>query len=640
MDVSPKMVFSVATSMIPFLENDDANRALMGSNMQRQAVPLLKTEVPVVGTGMEAKAARDSGVCIIAHHAGTVEYSTSKEIIVKREDGIRDTYHVIKFSRSNQGNCMNQRPIVNKGDHVEAGDILADGASTCGGEMALGKNPLIGFMTWEGYNYEDAVLLSEKLVQNDVYTSVHIEEYEAESRDTKLGPEEITRDVPGVGDDALKDLDERGIIRIGAEVRAGDILVGKVTPKGETELTAEERLLRAIFGEKAREVRDTSLKVPHGEYGIVVDAKVFTRENGDELSPGVNQSVRIYIAQKRKISVGDKMAGRHGNKGVVSRVLPVEDMPFLPNGRPLDIVLNPLGVPSRMNIGQVLEIHLSLAAKALGFNIATPVFDGANEVDIQDTLELANDYVNTEDFEEFREKYKDILAPDVMQYLDENKAHRALWKGVPISRDGKVRLRDGRTGEYFDSPVTIGHMHYLKLHHLVDDKIHARSTGPYSLVTQQPLGGKAQFGGQRFGEMEVWALEAYGASYTLQEILTVKSDDVVGRVKTYEAIIKGENIPEPGIPESFKVLLKEFQSLALDVRVLKEDMTEIELQEGSETINESLTSVIESSPDDNNYKDESNLGEYGYKESTLEEEAGQADAQPEFTEMPFGDSDL
>ena len=640
MDVSPKMVFSVATSMIPFLENDDANRALMGSNMQRQAVPLLKTEVPVVGTGMEAKAARDSGVCIIAHHAGTVEYSTSKEIIVKREDGIRDTYHVIKFSRSNQGNCMNQRPIVNKGDHVEAGDILADGASTCGGEMALGKNPLIGFMTWEGYNYEDAVLLSEKLVQNDVYTSVHIEEYEAESRDTKLGPEEITRDVPGVGDDALKDLDERGIIRIGAEVRAGDILVGKVTPKGETELTAEERLLRAIFGEKAREVRDTSLKVPHGEYGIVVDAKVFTRENGDELSPGVNQSVRIYIAQKRKISVGDKMAGRHGNKGVVSRVLPVEDMPFLPNGRPLDIVLNPLGVPSRMNIGQVLEIHLSLAAKALGFNIATPVFDGANEVDIQDTLELANDYVNTEDFEEFREKYKDILAPDVMQYLDENKAHRALWKGVPISRDGKVRLRDGRTGEYFDSPVTIGHMHYLKLHHLVDDKIHARSTGPYSLVTQQPLGGKAQFGGQRFGEMEVWALEAYGASYTLQEILTVKSDDVIGRVKTYEAIIKGENIPEPGIPESFKVLLKEFQSLALDVRVLKEDMTEIELQEGSETINESLTSVIESSPDDNNYKDESNLGEYGYKESTLEEETGQVDAQPEFAGMPFGDSDL
>ena len=640
MDVSPKMVFSVATSMIPFLENDDANRALMGSNMQRQAVPLLKTEVPVVGTGMEAKAARDSGVCIIAHHAGTVEYSTSKEIIVKREDGIRDTYHVIKFSRSNQGNCMNQRPIVNKGDHVEAGDILADGASTCGGEIALGKNPLIGFMTWEGYNYEDAVLLSERLVQNDVYTSVHIEEYEAEARDTKLGQEEITRDLAGLSEDVLKDLDENGIIRIGAEVHAGDILVGKVTPKGETELTAEERLLRAIFGEKAREVRDTSLRVPHGAYGVVMDTKVFTRENGDELSPGVNQAVRIYIAQKRKISVGDKMAGRHGNKGVVSRVLPVEDMPFLPNGRPLDIVLNPLGVPSRMNIGQVLEIHLSLAAKALGFNVSTPVFDGASEIDIQDTLELANDYVNIEDFEEFRAKYQDTLAPDVMEYLDEHKDHRELWKGVPISRDGKVQLRDGRTGEYFDGRVTIGHMHYLKLHHLVDDKIHARSTGPYSLVTQQPLGGKAQFGGQRFGEMEVWALEAYGASYTLQEILTVKSDDVVGRVKTYEAIIKGENIPEPGIPESFKVLLKEFQSLALDVRVLKEDMTEIELQEGSETINESLTSVIESSPDDNNYKDESNLGEYGYKESTLEEEAGQADAQPEFTEMPFGDSDL
>ena len=610
MDVSPKMVFSVATSMIPFLENDDANRALMGSNMQRQAVPLLKTEVPVVGTGMEAKAARDSGVCIIAHHAGTVEYSTSKEIIVKREDGIRDTYHVIKFSRSNQGNCMNQRPIVNKGDHVEAGDILADGASTCGGEMALGKNPLIGFMTWEGYNYEDAVLLSERLVQNDVYTSVHIEEYEAESRDTKLGPEEITRDVPGVGDDALKDLDERGIIRIGAEVRAGDILVGKVTPKGETELTAEERLLRAIFGEKAREVRDTSLKVPHGEYGIIVDAKVFTRENGDELSPGVNQAVRIYIAQKRKISVGDKMAGRHGNKGVVSRVLPVEDMPFLPNGRPLDIVLNPLGVPSRMNIGQVLEIHLSLAAKALGFNIATPVFDGANEVDIQDTLELANDYVNTEDFEEFREKYKDILAPDVMQYLDENKAHRALWKGVPISRDGKVRLRDGRTGEYFDSPVTIGHMHYLKLHHLVDDKIHARSTGPYSLVTQQPLGGKAQFGGQRFGEMEVWALEAYGASYTLQEILTVKSDDVIGRVKTYEAIIKGDNIPEPGIPESFKVLLKELQSLGLDVRVLSEDGEEVHIMETSDYGDTDLRHVIEG--DSRGRRDEESFGKHGY----------------------------
>ena len=639
MDVSPKMVFSVATSMIPFLENDDANRALMGSNMQRQAVPLLKTEVPVVGTGMEAKAARDSGVCIIAHHAGTVEYSTSKEIIVKREDGIRDTYHVIKFSRSNQGNCMNQRPIVNKGDHVEAGDILADGASTCGGEMALGKNPLIGFMTWEGYNYEDAVLLSERLVQNDVYTSVHIEEYEAEARDTKLGQEEITRDLAGLSEDVLKDLDENGIIRIGAEVHAGDILVGKVTPKGETELTAEERLLRAIFGEKAREVRDTSLCVPHGAYGVVMDTKVFTRENGDELPPTVNKSVRVYIAQKRKISVGDKMAGRHGNKGVVSRVLPVEDMPFLPNGRPLDIVLNPLGVPSRMNIGQVLELHLSLASKVLGFNVATPVFNGADENDIMDTLEMANDYAN-KTWEEFEERWGDKVNDDIMKYLWDNRDHREEWKGVPIDRTGKVQLRDGRTGQEFDSPVSIGFMHYLKLHHLVDDKIHARSTGPYSLVTQQPLGGKAQFGGQRFGEMEVWALEAYGASYTLQEILTVKSDDVIGRVKTYEAIIKGENIPEPGIPESFKVLLKEFQSLALDVRVLKEDMTEIELQEGSETINESLTSVIESSPDDNNYKDESNLGEYGYKESTLEEETGQVDAQPEFAGMPFGDSDL
>ena len=639
MDVSPKMVFSVATALIPFLQNDDANRALMGSNMQRQAVPLMITDAPVVGTGIEAKAAVDSGVCVVAKKAGTISYSCSNEIRMNNDDGTKDVYHLTKFMRSNQSNCYNQKPIVFKGDHVEAGEVIADGPSTYQGELALGKNPLIGFMTWEGYNYEDAVLLSERLVQDDVYTSIHIEEYEAEARDTKLGPEEITKDVPGVGDEALKDLDERGIIRIGAEVRAGDILVGKVTPKGETELTAEERLLRAIFGEKAREVRDTSLKVPHGEYGIIVDAKVFTRENGDELSPGVNQAVRIYIAQKRKISVGDKMAGRHGNKGVVSRVLPVEDMPFLPNGRPLDIVLNPLGVPSRMNIGQVLEIHLSLAAAALGFNVSTPIFDGANEKDIQDTLELANDYVNME-WDAFSEKYKDVLLPEVYQYVEEHLDHRELWKGVDIARDGKVQLRDGRTGEPFDGRTTIGHMHYLKLHHLVDDKIHARSTGPYSLVTQQPLGGKAQFGGQRFGEMEVWALEAYGASYTLQEILTVKSDDVVGRVKTYEAIIKGENIPEPGIPESFKVLLKEFQSLALDVRVLKEDMTEIELQEGSETINESLTSVIESSPDDNNYKDESNLGEYGYKESTLEEEAGQADAQPEFTEMPFGDSDL
>ena len=610
MDVSPRMVFSVATALIPFLQNDDANRALMGSNMQRQAVPLLTTEAPVVGTGMETKTAVDSGVCVVAKKAGTVLRSTSTDITTKNDDGTKDDYHLTKFMRSNQSNCYNQRPIVFQGEHVEAGQVIADGPSTSNGELALGKNPLIGFMTWEGYNYEDAVLLSERLVQNDVYTSVHIEEYEAESRDTKLGPEEITRDVPGVGDDALKDLDERGIIRIGAEVRAGDILVGKVTPKGETELTAEERLLRAIFGEKAREVRDTSLKVPHGEYGIIVDAKVFTRENGDELSPGVNQAVRIYIAQKRKISVGDKMAGRHGNKGVVSRVLPVEDMPFLPNGRPLDIVLNPLGVPSRMNIGQVLEIHLSLAAKALGFNIATPVFDGANEVDIQDTLELANDYVNTEDFEEFREKYKDILAPDVMQYLDENKAHRALWKGVPISRDGKVRLRDGRTGEYFDSPVTIGHMHYLKLHHLVDDKIHARSTGPYSLVTQQPLGGKAQFGGQRFGEMEVWALEAYGASYTLQEILTVKSDDVIGRVKTYEAIIKGDNIPEPGIPESFKVLLKELQSLGLDVRVLSEDGEEVHIMETSDYGDTDLRHVIEG--DSRGRRDEESFGKHGY----------------------------
>ena len=633
MDVSPKMVFSVATALIPFLQNDDANRALMGSNMQRQAVPLLTTEAPVVGTGMEAKAAVDSGVCVTAKKSGTVECAASKEIIIKNDDGTRDVYHLTKFMRSNQSNCYNQRPIVSKGEHVEAGDVIADGPSTSQGELALGKNPLIGFMTWEGYNYEDAVLLSERLVMDDVYTSIHIEEYEAEARDTKLGPEEITRDVPGVGDDALKDLDERGIIRIGAEVRAGDILVGKVTPKGETELTAEERLLRAIFGEKAREVRDTSLKVPHGEYGIVVDAKVFTRENGDELSPGVNEAVRIYIAQKRKISVGDKMAGRHGNKGVVSRVLPVEDMPFLPNGRPLDIVLNPLGVPSRMNIGQVLEIHLSLAAKALGFNIATPVFDGANEVDIQDTLELANDYVNTEDFEEFREKYQDTLRPEVMQFLDENKAHRELWKGVPISRDGKVRLRDGRTGEYFDSPVTIGHMHYLKLHHLVDDKIHARSTGPYSLVTQQPLGGKAQFGGQRFGEMEVWALEAYGASYTLQEILTVKSDDVIGRVKTYEAIIKGDNIPEPGVPESFKVLLKELQSLGLDIRVLRDDMTEVEIMENVDYGETDMRHIIEG---DSRGRDNEDYAGHGFTKQEFEgEELVDVEEEPEEEDEVF-----
>ena len=633
MDVSPKMVFSVATALIPFLQNDDANRALMGSNMQRQAVPLLTTEAPVVGTGMEVKTAVDSGVAEVAEQAGVVESSTSTSITIRHDDGTKKTYKLTQFQRSNQSNCYNQRPIVNTGDRVEEGEVIADGPSTDHGEMALGKNPLIGFMTWEGYNYEDAVLLSERLVQDDVYTSVHIEEYEAEARDTKLGPEEITRDIPGVGDDALKDLDERGIIRIGAEVRAGDILVGKVTPKGETELTAEERLLRAIFGEKAREVRDTSLKVPHGEYGIVVDAKVFTRENGDELSPGVNQAVRIYIAQKRKISVGDKMAGRHGNKGVVSRVLPVEDMPFLPNGRPLDIVLNPLGVPSRMNIGQVLEIHLSLAAKALGFNVSTPVFAGANENDIMDTLDLANDYVNLE-WDEFEKKHGEELRPEVLQFLSENRDHRELWKGVPLSRDGKVRLRDGRTGEYFDSPVTIGHMHYLKLHHLVDDKIHARSTGPYSLVTQQPLGGKAQFGGQRFGEMEVWALEAYGASYTLQEILTVKSDDVVGRVKTYEAIIKGENIPEPGVPESFKVLLKELQSLALDVRVLRDDNTEVKIMESVDYGETDLRHIIEG---DRKYRDENeSFGDHGFTEKEF---VGEELEDVELDEEP-DDSDL
>ncbi|MFQ9300188.1 MAG: DNA-directed RNA polymerase subunit beta [Blautia sp.] len=635
MDVSPQMVFSVATALIPFLENDDANRALMGSNMQRQAVPLLTTEAPAVGTGMEVKAAVDSGVCMVAERAGVVESSTSTSITIKHDDGTKKTYKLTKFLRSNQSNCYNQVPIVDKGERVEAGQVIADGPSTSNGEMALGKNPLIGFMTWEGYNYEDAVLLSERLVAEDVYTSVHIEEYEAEARDTKLGPEEITRDIPGVGDDALKDLDERGIIRIGAEVRAGDILVGKVTPKGETELTAEERLLRAIFGEKAREVRDTSLKVPHGEYGIIVDAKVFTRENGDELSPGVNQSVRIYIAQKRKISVGDKMAGRHGNKGVVSRVLPVEDMPYLPNGRPLDIVLNPLGVPSRMNIGQVLEIHLSLAAKALGFNVATPVFGGANENDIMDTLDLANDYVNME-WEDFEKKHGEELLPEVLQYLSDNREHRALWKGVPLSRDGKVRLRDGRTGEYFDSPVTIGHMHYLKLHHLVDDKIHARSTGPYSLVTQQPLGGKAQFGGQRFGEMEVWALEAYGASYTLQEILTVKSDDVVGRVKTYEAIIKGDNIPEPGIPESFKVLLKELQSLALDVRVLRDDNTEVKIMESVDYGDTNLNHIIEG--DRYSDREDERFGDYGFSKKEFDGEE-MVDVEEEEEEDSYLDLD-
>ena len=633
MDVSPQMVFSVATALIPFLQNDDANRALMGSNMQRQAVPLLTTEAPVVGTGIEVKAAVDSGVCVVAKKSGTIDYVCSNLIRMTADDGEKMEYHLTKFSRSNQSNCYNQRPIVFKGNHVEAGQVIADGPSTSEGELALGKNPLIGFMTWEGYNYEDAVLLSERLVMDDVYTSIHIEEYEAEARDTKLGPEEITRDVPGVGDEALKDLDDRGIIRVGAEVRAGDILVGKVTPKGETELTAEERLLRAIFGEKAREVRDTSLKVPHGEYGIIVDAKVFTRENGDELSPGVNQAVRIYIAQKRKISVGDKMAGRHGNKGVVSRVLPVEDMPYLPNGRPLDIVLNPLGVPSRMNIGQVLEIHLSLAAKALGFNVATPIFNGANEKDIQDTLELANDYVNLE-WDEFKEKHGEELLPEVLDYLYENRDHRKLWKGVPISKEGKVRLRDGRTGEEFDSMVTIGHMHYLKLHHLVDDKIHARSTGPYSLVTQQPLGGKAQFGGQRFGEMEVWALEAYGASYTLQEILTVKSDDVVGRVKTYEAIIKGDNIPEPGIPESFKVLLKELQSLGLDVRVLREDNTEVEIMETVDYSDTDYRYEMEGDSKGYNYnEEEENLGKMGYQKQEFDSEKQElVNADDDYTE--------
>ncbi|MCR4934297.1 MAG: DNA-directed RNA polymerase subunit beta [Lachnospiraceae bacterium] len=651
MDVSPRMVFSVATALIPFLQNDDANRALMGSNMQRQAVPLMVTEAPAVGTGMEPKAAVDSGVCVVAKEAGVVSYVSSNLVKITQDDGEVVDYKLTKFQRSNQSNCYNQKPIVSKGERVEKGEVIADGPSTSGGELALGKNPLIGFMTWEGYNYEDAVLLSERLVQDDVYTSIHIEEYEAEARDTKLGPEEITRDVPGVGDDALKDLDDRGIIRIGAEVRAGDILVGKVTPKGETELTAEERLLRAIFGEKAREVRDTSLKVPHGEYGIIVDAKVFTRENGDELAPGVNQSVRVYIAQKRKISVGDKMAGRHGNKGVVSRVLPVEDMPYLPNGRPLDIVLNPLGVPSRMNIGQVLEIHLSLAAKALGFNIATPVFDGANEKDIQDSLELANDYVNLpfdakeakaeaekngveydKNADTFEKLHKDELLPEVYEYLSENRAHRALWKGVPISRDGKVQLRDGRTGELFDGPTTIGHMHYLKLHHLVDDKIHARSTGPYSLVTQQPLGGKAQFGGQRFGEMEVWALEAYGAAYTLQEILTVKSDDVVGRVKTYEAIIKGENIPKPGIPESFKVLLKELQSLGLDIKVLREDDTEVAL---TESVDYGETDFRMAEMDGNDRKGTYSRAEFtnaGYQTQEFDESGELVEADESFDE--------
>ena len=639
MDVSPKMVFSVATSMIPFLQNDDANRALMGSNMQRQAVPLLTTEAPVIGTGIEHKAAIDSGVCVVAEADGEVISSQSDLIKVKEKDGNVREYKVAKFTRSNQSNCYNQRPIVVKGDKIKKGDVIADGPSTDNGEIALGKNPLIGFMTWEGYNYEDAVLLSERLVKDDVYTSVHIEEYLIEARDTKLGPEEITNDIPTVGKETLKDLDKDGIIRIGAEVRAGDILVGKVTPKGETELTAEERLLRAILGQKAREVRDTSLRLPHGAYGIVVGVKQFTRDDGDDLAPGVNKSVRIYIAQKRKISVGDKMAGRHGNKGVVSRILPVEDMPFLPNGRPLDIVLNPLGVPSRMNIGQVLEIHLSLAAQVLGFNISTPVFDGADENDIQDILDLANDYANLE-WDAFEKKRKNELDPDVFAFLEKNKERRNEWKGVPISRDGKVRLRDGRTGEYFDNPVTIGFMHYLKLHHLVDDKIHARSTGPYSLVTQQPLGGKAQFGGQRFGEMEVWALEAYGAAYTLQEILTVKSDDVVGRVKTYEAIIKGENIPEPGIPESFKVLLKELQSLALDVRLLDENDNEVELLDNSEYEVTDFKQALE----DGGYKRSDREIEDEYRRNNMSvgvmnEEGGVDEDMPGLQEENFDDYD-
>ena len=590
MDVSPRQLVSVATALIPFLQNDDVTRALMGSNMQRQAVPLLTTDSAVVGTGMEMKAAKDSGDVVVAENDGVVEAVDAARIVVKNSNDKRQVYELLKFKRSNQSNCVNQRPIVNKGDSIKKGQIIADGPSTKNGELALGKNPLIGFMTWEGYNYEDAVLLSERLVMDDVYTSIHIEEYESEARNTKLGDEEITRDIPNVGDDALKDLDETGIIRIGAEVAPNDILVGKVTPKGETELTAEERLLRAIFGEKAREVRDTSLRVPHGAGGIVVDVKVFTRENGDELAPGVNQNVRVYIAQKRKISVGDKMAGRHGNKGVVSRVLPVEDMPYLPNGRPLDIVLNPLGVPSRMNIGQVLEIHLGLASNALGWKVSTPVFEGANEEDIMQSLDMANDYAN-KSWEEFKEKWAETLKPEVLEYLGNHLDHRDEWRGVPIDHTGRVKLRDGRTGEEFDNPTTIGFMHYLKLHHLVDDKIHARSTGPYSLVTQQPLGGKAQFGGQRFGEMEVWALEAYGASYTLQEILTVKSDDIVGRVKTYEAIVKDENIPEPGVPESFKVLLKELQALGLDIKILREDNTEVEIQESIDDVDDFTINV-------------------------------------------------
>ena len=598
MDVSPRMMVSVATACIPFLENDDCNRALMGSNMQRQAVPLMVTQQPLVATGMEYKAATDSGVCVLAAHDGTVEYVDADKIIVRCADGSADTYELIKFMRSNQGNCNNQRPIVNVGETVKAGDVLADGPATRNGEISLGKNALIGFMTWEGYNYEDAILLNERMVKDDVFTSIHIEEYETEARDTKLGPEEITRDIPNVGDDALKDLDERGIIRVGAEVHAGDILVGKVTPKGETDLTAEERLLRAIFGEKAREVRDTSLKVPHGESGIIVDVKVFTREGGDELGPGVNMVVRVYIAQKRKISVGDKMAGRHGNKGVVSRIMPQEDMPFLPDGTPLDIVLNPLGVPSRMNIGQVLEVHLGRAAQALGWKVATPVFNGADEKDIMELLAQAGLFREVYPNETIAGKQLYLVTEDGtdVRRLDQEEMADAqqirIWRKEGRLRlaDGKTKLYDGRTGEMFENPVTVGYVYFLKLHHLVDDKIHARSTGPYSLVTQQPLGGKAQFGGQRFGEMEVWALEAYGAAYTLQEILTVKSDDVTGRVRTYEAIVKGHNVPSPGIPESFKVLVKELQALCLDIKVLDAQGEEIELrddeEEGYQNINQ------------------------------------------------------
>ena len=607
MDVSPRMMVSVATACIPFLENDDCNRALMGSNMQRQAVPLMVTQRSLVATGMEYKAATDSGVCVLAAHDGTVESVDADKVVVRLEDGSADTYELIKFMRSNQGTCVNQRPAVYVGDVVKKGDVLADGPATKDGEISLGKNALIGFMTWEGYNYEDAVLLNEKLVREDIYTSIHIEEYESEARDTKLGPEEVTRDIPNVGDDSLKDLDDRGIIRIGAEVKTGDILVGKVTPKGETELTAEERLLRAIFGEKAREVRDTSLRVPHGAYGIVVDVKGFTPENSDELQPGVRTCVRVYIAQKRKISVGDKMAGRHGNKGVVSRILPQEDMPFLPDGTPLDIVLNPLGVPSRMNIGQVLEVNLGYVAKALGWHVQTPVFDGAHESDIRDCLAEARDKWHGDHAPEYPTKLPRLMG---------DKGHIIDFSKIDLTDDGKTTVYDGRTGEKFPSKVTVGYMYYLKLHHLVDDKIHARSTGPYSLVTQQPLGGKAQFGGQRFGEMEVWALEAYGAAYTLQEILTVKSDDVVGRVKTYEAIVKGEDVPNPGIPESFRVMLKELQSLGLDIVVQDKEGNAVDMRQ-------------EYDDDDANF-DNSDIGDNVLLESELQDDYSVKDADEGF----------